>query len=248
MNKTALITGGSRGIGRAIVLKLAEAGYNVIINYRSNSQQAESLVKEINDKFKVKVLLVQADISKNEEIEKLVKESLNHFQKIDVLVNNAGITRDNLLIRMKEEEWEEVLNTNFFSICYLTDLVVKEMQKTGQGKIINISSTSGVHGNAGQSNYSTAKSALLSYTKIKAKELMPQIQINCIAPGFVETDMTAGFDLAKMKETKVGRAARPEDIANCALWLVQGGDYVTGQIVEVDGGLTLFSNMHELVG
>ena len=163
------------------------------------------------------------------------------------MVNNAGITRDNLLIRMSLEEWQAVLQTNFTGIMNLTELVIDIMQRQETGKIINLSSTVGVHGNAGQANYATAKSALLSYTKIKARELMPKIQVNAIAPGLVQTDMTANFDLEKLSKTKLGRAASPSDIAECVVWLVKpSGNYITGQIIEIDGGLFLWADIEAL--
>lgn len=244
MQKIALITGGSRGIGREICLTLAEAGYKVIINYLSNAKAAEQTLAEC----KGNGLIIQADVSTTEGINKLVSEVQTQFGSLDVLVNNAGITRDNLLIRMSQKEWNEVIQTNFLAIMELTEAILPIMQKQGFGKVVNISSTVGVHGNAGQTNYAAAKAALLSYTKIKARELMPQIQVNAIAPGLVQTDMTAKFDLAKLSETKLGRSAQPADIAACVKWLAEAsGNYITGQIIEIDGGLFLWSDVEALV-
>lgn len=247
MEKVALVTGASRGIGRAIALQLASLGYQIIINYRSGQEQAESVQQEIHNNGG-KAILIQADISSPEQIDNLVKQSIDQMDRIDVLVNNAGITRDNLLIRMKPEEWQQVIDTNLLSVVQLTDLVSEHMMSQGSGKIVNISSIVGVHGNAGQANYATAKAAVTTLTKIKARKYMPKVQVNCIAPGLVATDMTAGlFDASKMAETSLGRAANPQDIANCVSWLVDGGDYVTGQVIEVDGGLSLCSNVQDFV-
>lgn len=247
MKKIALITGASRGIGREIALTLGErGGYTVIVNYLSSENAAKDVISEIEKKGG-QAFPIQADISHEESIDKLVNLTIEKFGRVDVLVNNAGITRDNLLIRMSENDWNDVLTTNFKSVVYLTEKVLNYMKKQNSGKIINITSTVGVHGNAGQINYATAKSALISYTKIKARELMPFIRVNAIAPGLVKTDMTSGFDLGKLSETKLGRAANPRDIAECALWLAgEGGDYITGQVIEIDGGLFLWSDVEAL--
>lgn len=246
MSKTALVTGSSRGIGREIALTLGKNGFNIVVNYLSNQAAAEAVVDEIKAGGG-QAVAVQANVSNLDEIKKLLEASEQAFGGIDVLVNNAGITRDNLLIRMSEKEWNEVIQTNLSGIIHLTEQAIPLLTKRGCGKIINITSTVGVHGNAGQANYAAAKSALISYTKIKARELMPNIQVNAIAPGLVKTDMTANFDLAKLAETKLGRAASPNDIAECALWLAgKGGNYVTGQTVEIDGGLFLWADVEAL--
>lgn len=245
--KVALITGASRGIGREIALTLGKTGdYKIIVNYLSSVESANKVVDEIKSSGS-EAIAIQANVSEKDEIQKLVNESINAFGKIDVLVNNAGITRDNLLIRMTKSEWTDVLKTNLEGVIVLTEAVLTHMTSQKSGKIINITSTVGVHGNAGQANYAAAKSALISYTKIKARELMPFIRVNAIAPGLVKTDMTSKFDLGKLSETKLGRAADPKDIAECTLWLAgSGGDYVTGQIIEIDGGLFLWSNVEAL--
>ncbi len=246
MQKVAIVTGSSRGIGKEIALKLSAEGFAIVINYLSNKSAAEEVLGQI-EKLSGKALIIKADISSKDESENLVEQTMKTFGRIDVLVNNAGITRDNLLVRMTLEEWQAVLQTNFTGIMNLTELVIDIMQKQDSGKIINLSSTVGVHGNAGQANYATAKSALLSYTKIKARELMPKIQVNAIAPGLVQTDMTAKFDLEKLSKTKLGRAASPSDIAECVVWLVKpSGNYITGQIIEIDGGLFLWADIEAL--
>ncbi len=246
MQKVAIVTGSSRGIGKEIALKLSAEGFAIVINYLSNKTAAEEVAKQIENAGG-KTLIIKADISSKDESENLVEQTIKTFGRIDVLVNNAGITRDNLLIRMSLEEWQAVLQTNFTGIMNLTELVIDIMQRQETGKIINLSSTVGVHGNAGQANYATAKSALLSYTKIKARELMPKIQVNAIAPGLVQTDMTANFDLEKLSKTKLGRAASPSDIAECVVWLVKpSGNYITGQIIEIDGGLFLWADIEAL--
>ncbi|HEY9886606.1 MAG TPA: 3-oxoacyl-ACP reductase family protein [Vampirovibrionales bacterium] len=246
MHKTALVTGSSRGIGRQIALSLAKEGYSVVVNYVSSESAATEVVKEI-EALGSKAIAVQANVSVKDDLKKLVEETKKAFGTIDVLVNNAGITRDNLLIRMSKDEWEAVIQTNLLAVIDLTEMVLPIMKEQGSGKIINLTSTVGVHGNAGQANYAAAKAALISYTKNMARELMPKIQVNAIAPGLVKTDMTAGFELEKLAETKLGRAASPEDIANCALWLAKpSGNYVTGQTFEIDGGLFLWSDVEAL--
>ncbi|MDX1919003.1 MAG: 3-oxoacyl-ACP reductase family protein [Candidatus Caenarcaniphilales bacterium] len=242
----AIITGGSRGIGRAIALKLAQIGFPVIINYLSREDAAKELVETIQATGG-KARHIQADISKPEDHETLLTTARENFGGVSVLVNNAGITRDNLLIRMSEEEWQAVIKTNLQGVIELSEKAITEMKVADKGKIINIASTVGVHGNAGQANYATAKAALISYTRIKARELMPKIQVNAIAPGLVKTDMTAGFDLTKLADTKLGGAAEPTDIAEAVAFLAQAsGNYITGQVIEVDGGLFLWSDVQAL--
>ncbi|MDX1919299.1 MAG: 3-oxoacyl-ACP reductase family protein [Candidatus Caenarcaniphilales bacterium] len=247
MSKVALVTGASRGIGKEIALTLGKAGYTVVVNYVSNQTSAEEVVASIKGAGG-QAISYKANIADGGRTSQMVKEVLAQFSSIDLLVNNAGITRDNLLIRMSEQEWKEVIDTNFLGVIHLSNLALESMKTRQKGKIINIASTVGVHGNAGQANYSAAKSALISYTKIMARELMPFIQVNAIAPGLVKTDMTAKFDLEKLAQTKLGRAALPQDIASCALWLAEAsGDYVTGQTIEIDGGLFLCGSVEELV-
>ncbi len=246
MKKVAIVTGGSRGIGREICLFLAAGGFEVIVNFLSNSKAADEVVALIKERGG-NAIAVGADVSTDDGADKLLNAAKENFGGIDLLVNNAGITRDNLLVRMSDTEWNEVLQTNLAAIINLSEKAIELFKERGGGKIINITSTVGVHGNAGQANYAAAKSALISYTKIKARELMPTIQVNAIAPGLVRTDMTAKFELDKLADTKLGRAALPSDIAACAQWLASsGGDYVTGQVIEIDGGLFLWSDVEAL--
>lgn len=248
MKRTALVTGSSRGIGREIALTLGKNAYQVVVNYLSSKAAAQEVVNEIKSSGG-EAIAIQADVSKLDDIQRLLDESQKQFGGLDVLVNNAGITRDNLLIRMSEAEWKEVIQTNLTGIIHLTEQAIPLLLKGEKGRIINITSTVGVHGNAGQANYSAAKSALISYTRIKAREHMPNIQVNAIAPGLVKTDMTSKFDLAKLTDTKLGRAASPRDIAECVLWLAgEGGNYVTGQTIEIDGGLFLWADVEALAG
>ena len=246
IKKTVLITGGSRGIGKAIALKFGEAGYNVVINYLSSSASAEEIASQIKNSGGSS-LVVKADVSKKQDLENLIQQTVQTFGRLDVLVNNAGITKDNLLIRMSKENWQAVIETNFLSVFELTEMASEIMKKQGSGKIINMSSVAGTHGNAGQANYSTAKAGVVSLTKIKARELAPIVQVNAIAPGLIETDMTASFDLNKLANTKLGRAGKAKEIADCVFMLAESGDYITGQVIEIDGGLSLLTDVKELV-
>ena len=189
-NKTVLITGASRGIGKETALRFAKAGYNIVINYVSNKTNVEELKKEF-DEYKVETLILKADVSNKEEVEELVKKAIDKFGKIDVLVNNAGITKDNLLMRMSEEEFDKVIEINLKGTYLVTKAVTKYMMKQRKGSIINLSSVVGVAGNAGQCNYSASKAGIIGFTKSVAKELASRnIRANAIAPGFIETDMT----------------------------------------------------------
>ena len=189
-NKTVLITGASRGIGKETALRFAKAGYNIVINYVSNKTNVEELKKEF-DEYKVETLILKADVSNKEEVEELVKKVIDKFGKIDVLVNNAGITKDNLLMRMSEEEFDKVIEINLKGTYLVTKAVTKYMMKQRKGSIINLSSVVGVAGNAGQCNYSASKAGIIGFTKSVAKELASRnIRANAIAPGFIETDMT----------------------------------------------------------
>lgn len=242
--KTAIVTGGARGIGRAIAMTLAAAGANIIINYSSSSKAAEEVVEEAK-KLGVSALAFKADVSKDEEIENLVKQVLNDFGSIDILVNNAGITRDNLLIRMSEKDFMDVIDTNLKGAFICTKHVSKVMMKQRSGKIINIASVVGVMGNAGQSNYSASKAGLIGFTKSIAKEIAKRgINVNAVAPGFIQTDMTASLpDKVKeefLKGIPLSRAGMPQDVANAVLFLSsEYSDYVTGQVIHIDGGMVM---------
>jgi 3-oxoacyl-[acyl-carrier protein] reductase len=242
--KTAIVTGGARGIGRSIAMTLAAAGANIVINYTSSSKAAEEVVEEAK-KLGVSALAVKADVSKNDEIENLVKEVLNNFSSIDILVNNAGITRDNLLIRMSEEDFQDVIDINLKGAFICTKHVSKVMMKQRTGKIINIASVVGVMGNAGQSNYAASKAGLIGFTKSIAKELAKRnINVNAVAPGYIETDMTASLPEKVREEFMINipmaRGGVPQDVANVVLFLSSKySDYVTGQVINIDGGMVM---------
>lgn len=242
--KVALVTGGSRGIGRAVALRLAQEGAAVAINYAGNAKAAEE-VKAAIEANGGKAILVQADVSSSESVDAMVKAAVEAFGTIDILVNNAGITRDGLLMRMKEEDWDAVLNTNLKGVFLCTKAVSKLMMKKRTGKIVNMASVVGVTGNAGQANYSAAKAGVIGFTKTMAKELAARnITVNAIAPGYIETDMTAvlpdGVKEAMTKNVPMGRGGKPEDIANAVLFLVSDcASYITGQVINVDGGMVM---------
>ncbi|MGB7604065.1 MAG: 3-oxoacyl-[acyl-carrier-protein] reductase [Lutisporaceae bacterium] len=242
--KTAIVTGGARGIGRAIAMTLAAAGANIVINYSSSSKAADEVVEEAK-KLGVSAFAFKADVSKDEEIENLVKQVLNDFGSIDILVNNAGITRDNLLIRMSEKDFMDVIDTNLKGAFICTKHVSKVMMKQRSGKIINIASVVGVMGNAGQSNYAASKAGLIGFTKSIAKEIAKRgINVNAVAPGYIQTDMTASLP-DKIKEEflngiPLSRAGMPQDVANAVLFLSsEYSDYITGQVIHIDGGMVM---------
>ncbi len=239
--KLALVTGGSRGIGKAAALELAKAGFDVVINYAGNTEAAQKTVEEI------KALGVQGeaykfDVSNVEEVNKNIASIIEKYGRIDVLVNNAGITRDDLFIRMDEDKWNQVINTNLNSAFYVTKPVVKLMMKQRFGAIINTTSVVGVYGNVGQANYSAAKAGLIGFTKSLAKELGSRnIRVNAVAPGFIATDMTK--DLANadeyLKLISLRRMGEAADVARAIKFLAVDGTYITGQVLEVDGGLII---------
>ncbi len=238
--KTALVTGASRGIGKACAIELAKAGYDVAISYAGNEEAANKTVAELKD-LGVQAKAYKFDVSDKEACAKAVEEVLADFGKLDVLVNNAGITRDGLFMRMSAENWEAVINTNLNSAFYMTSPVIKTMMKQRYGCIINMSSIVGVMGNAGQANYSAAKAGLIGFTKSLAKELGSRnIRVNAIAPGFIQTDMTKDLDTEKIAEhIPMKRLGQPEDIAKAVRFLAEDGLYITGQVIGVDGGLVV---------
>ncbi len=238
--KTALVTGASRGIGKACAIELAKAGYDVAISYAGNEEAANKTVAELKD-LGVQAKAYKFDVSDKEACAKAVEEVLSDFGKLDVLVNNAGITRDGLFMRMSAENWEAVINTNLNSAFYMTSPVIKTMMKQRYGCIINMSSIVGVMGNAGQANYSAAKAGLIGFTKSLAKELGSRnIRVNAIAPGFIQTDMTKDLDTEKIAEhIPMKRLGQPEDIAKAVRFLAEDGLYITGQVIGVDGGLVV---------
>ena len=242
MNKTALITGASRGIGKQIALTLAQNGYDIAINYRTENEALIETKKQIEEKG-VKCLTVQGDVSNFEDCERFVKEIIEEYGKIDVLVNNAGITKDTLLMRMKKEDFEDVIDTNLVGTFNVTKNVISNMMKARSGRIINISSVVGVAGNAGQTNYSASKAGIIGFTKSLAKEVASRgILVNAVAPGFIETGMT---DVLKedikeeiAKSIPLKRMGTTQDVANLVKFLAgEDSSYITGQVINVDGGM-----------
>lgn len=238
--KLALVTGASRGIGKACAIELAKAGYDIAVNYAGNVEAANKTVEELKA-LGVNAETFKFDVSSQEAAAKGVEEVLAKFGRIDVLVNNAGITRDGLFMRMSAENWDAVINTNLSSAFYVSQPVVKVMMKQRSGAIVNMSSVVGVSGNAGQANYSAAKAGLIGLTKTLAKELGSRgIRVNAIAPGFINTDMTKDLDTSKFTDfIPLKRLGEPEDIAKAVKFLAVDADYVTGQVLEVDGGLII---------
>lgn len=243
-DKIALVTGGTRGIGREIALELAKKGANVAITYTSNKEKALAVVNEIKQNG-VNTIAVKANVANSEEVTNMVKSIEEQLGTIDILVNNAGITKDNLLIRMNEEEWDSVLDVNLKGVFLCTKAVARSMMKKRYGKIINISSVVGVNGNIGQGNYSASKAGVIGFTKSIAKELATRgIRVNAIAPGFIETDMTKVLkDEIKnemLNNIPLKTFGKPRDIANLVLFLAsEDSDYITGEIIKVDGGIAI---------
>ncbi|CDE88060.1 TPA: 3-oxoacyl-[acyl-carrier-protein] reductase [Candidatus Gastranaerophilales bacterium HUM_20] len=238
--KLALVTGASRGIGKACAIELAKAGYDIAVNFAGNEEAANKTVEEIKA-LGVDAAAFKFDVSNQEAAAKGVEAVLEKFGRIDILVNNAGITRDGLFMRMSAENWDAVINTNLSSAFYVSQPVVKVMMKQRSGAIINMSSVVGVSGNAGQANYSAAKAGLIGLTKTLAKELGSRgIRVNAIAPGFINTDMTKNLDTSKFTDfIPLKRLGEPEDIAKAVKFLAADSDYITGQVLEVDGGLII---------
>ncbi|WP_100065220.1 3-oxoacyl-[acyl-carrier-protein] reductase [Miniphocaeibacter massiliensis] len=242
--KVALITGAGRGIGRTIAIELSKNRYDVAINYRSNEEEALE-VKAICEKNGANAEIIKADVSKFEECEKLFKEVKEKFSKIDLLVNNAGITKDNLIIRMTPEDFQDVIDANLNSVFYCMKLASRLMMKQRSGKIISISSVVGLHGNPGQTNYSASKAGIIGMTKTLAKELASRnITVNAIAPGFIETSMTQKLseDIVNtmLSNIPLGKFGKPEDIADTVVFLSsEKANYITGQVISVDGGMSI---------
>lgn len=242
--KTILVTGGSRGIGSAIVLAFAKAGANVVINYSSSPEKAEAVASDARA-LGVEAFTVACDVSNEEAVEKMADLIETDFKPVDILVNNAGVTRDGLLIRMKESDWDQVIDINLKGTYLCTKHFGKRMLKRKSGNIVNVTSVVGLTGNAGQSNYSASKAGVIGFTKSIAKEFAGRgIRVNAIAPGFIETDMTGKLSEEVIesysKAIPLGRMGKPEDIAQMALFLSsEAASYVTGQIITVDGGMTL---------
>ena len=244
MEKYALITGAIRGIGKQIAITLAKQGYNIALNYRKENEELENTKKEIEE-IGVQVLAVKGDVANFEECENFVKQVIERFGQIDVLVNNAGITKDMLLMRMKKEDFEQVIDTNLVGTFNVTKNVVPYMMKARSGRIINISSVVGISGNAGQTNYSASKAGIIGFTKSLAKEIASRnILVNAVAPGFIETNMT---DVLKddvkqeiAKNIPLKRMGTAQDVANVVKFLASDdSSYITGQVINVDGGMLM---------
>ncbi len=240
--KTAVVTGASRGIGRAIALQLAIEGANVVVNYSGSEKKALEVVEEIKS-LGSNAIAVQANVSDSDSVQNLMSAALEQFGTIDILVNNAGITRDNLLMRMKEDEWDEVINTNLKGVFLCTKAVTRQMMKQRAGRIINISSIVGTIGNAGQANYVAAKAGVIGLTKTTARELASRnILVNAIAPGFITTEMTDALpeDIKNAMLTQIPLASlgQPEHIAKAVIFLASDdSSYMTGQTLHIDGGM-----------
>jgi len=242
--KTALVTGGSRGIGRSIALTLAEYGADVAITFRSSVDAANKVKEAIEDKGQ-NAKAIQADAVNLQSAEDVIRQITDEWEKLDILVNNAGITRDNLILRMSEEQWDQVIDTNLKSIFNYSKSVAKPMMRNRGGSIINISSVVGLSGNAGQSNYAASKAGIVGFTKSYAKELASRnIRANVVAPGYITTEMTDELDEDVLKsikeETPLARAGDAEEVANTVLFLASDlSSYITGETIRVDGGMAM---------
>lgn len=244
LGKVALVTGASRGIGRDIAIELAKAGANVAVNYAGSEARANEVVQEIQGLGR-EAFAVQCDVASTESVAEMVKQTIERWGSLDILVNNAGITRDNLIMRMKEDEWDDVINTNLKGVFLCTKAVTRQMMKQKSGRIINISSVVGESGNAGQANYVAAKAGVIGLTKTTAKELAPRgITVNAVAPGFITTDMTDKLtDEIKegmLKMIPLAKFGEPKDIANAVTFLASDDSrYITGQTIHVNGGMVM---------
>lgn len=242
--KSAFVTGASRGIGRAIALRLAADGAKVALNFASNSAKAESVKAEIESAGGT-AMLVQGDVSDFATVTELVKKIVDQWGRLDILINNAGITRDNLLLKMSEDDFDKVIATNLKGVFNCTKAVTKLMMRQRGGRIVNMSSVVGLKGNISQTNYAAAKAGIIGFTKSAARELASRgVTVNAVAPGFINTDMTAALS-EKVKEVLLqeipaGRMGTPEDVANAVAFLVSDqAAYITGQVLSVDGGLVM---------
>ena len=244
IGKKALVTGASRGIGREIALELARQGADVAINFAGSEAKANEVVDEVKALGR-EAFTIQCDVSSSESVSNMVKETINHFGQLDILVNNAGITRDNLLMRMKENEWDDVINTNLKGVFLCTKAVTRQMMKQRSGRIINIASVVGVSGNPGQANYVAAKAGVIGLTKTSAKELASRgITVNAVAPGFITTEMTDALSKEiqeeMLKMIPLAQFGEPKDIANTVVFLASDDSkYITGQTIHVNGGMVM---------
>lgn len=242
--KVAVVTGSSRGIGRAIALKLADRGAKVVVNYRTSQSEAEEVASLIR-KCGSEAVTFKADVSRREEAEALIQEALGRFGRLDILVNNAGLIRDTLLVRMSDEDWDLVMDVNLRGTFYCCRAAVRPMIRQRWGRIINMSSIVGVHGNVGQANYSAAKAGVIGFTKSLAKEVASRnVTVNVVAPGLIETDVTTKLNervkAELFKRIHLGRLGTPEEVAELVAFLASdAAGYITGQVLLIDGGMNL---------
>lgn len=239
MQKVAIITGASRGIGRACAAMLARCGIKVIANYNKSENEANNLKEELT-RENIEIDIFKADVSKREEVKQMVEFALNKYGKVDILVNNAGISQTKLFTDITDEDWQNMINTNLSSAFYMIQEVLPSMIHEKNGSIINISSVWGINGGSCEVHYSAAKAGMIGMTKALAKELGPSnIRVNAIAPGIIDTDMNKGYSEQEIKEIKeeipLGRIGEPEDVAKCVKWLVDD-NYTTGQVISINGG------------
>ena len=244
LGRNAAVTGGARGIGRAIAMELGRQGANVIITYRREEHLASAVAGDIRS-LGVSCNAVKVDVRNQEELEALFEEGRQRYGKIDILVNNAGVTEDGLVVRMSDDSWDRVIETNLRGAFLATRLALRQMTRARWGRVINITSVSGVMGNAGQANYAAAKAGMIGFTRAVAREVASrQVTVNAVAPGFVHTDLTAGLSdnqkQAILDMIPLGRHAEPEDIAPLVAFLASdAAGYITGQTLHVDGGLVM---------
>lgn len=242
--KVALVTGASRGIGKEIALRLASQGADLVLNYVGSEELANGVAEEVKALGR-KVITLNCDVSDTEKCSEMINKIMEEFGRIDILVNNAGITRDGLLMRMKESDWDAVLNINLKGVFNCTKAAIKPMMKQRSGKIVTITSVVGIMGNAGQSNYSAAKAGCIGFTKSIAKEVASRgINVNAVAPGFIITPMTDALNEKQIEDLSAGiplkRPGKPEDVAKVVEFLVSdNANYITGQVINVDGGMVM---------
>lgn len=242
MTKSALVTGASRGIGRSIAIQLAEEGYKVAVNYAGNKEKADAVVEEIKAKG-IEAFAIQANVANGDEVKAMIKEVVSQFGSVDVLVNNAGITRDNLLMRMKEQEWDDVIDTNLKGVFNCIQKVTPQMLRQKSGSIINLSSVVGAVGNPGQANYVATKAGVIGLTKSAARELASRnITVNAVAPGFIVSDMTDALSeelkAQMLEQIPLAKFGEDSDIANTVAFLAsEKAKYITGQTIHVNGGM-----------